>query len=278
MPKKISIQGYEGSFHQIAAQHFLGDDTEVIPCDSFRDVVKIASDPEQSDGGFMAIENSIAGSILPNYSLLQQSGLCISGEVYLQIHQNLMVNPDVKEQEIREVHSHPMALLQCIDFLETRPSWKLVETEDTALSAKYIHQHRHKHVAVIASELAAQLFQLEIIAPAIQSNKNNYTRFLYIKPKQLVKESETVNKASISFHTDHTRGSLVKVLARIADEGVNLSKLQSMPIPGTEWKYSFHADMEFDSLSQFKKLLESIGPVTESLQVLGVYQKGRTIK
>ncbi len=276
MTKKVSIQGYEGSFHQIAAQEYLGKDVEVIPCDTFREVVKIASDLKQSDGGFMAIENSIAGSILPNYTLLQKSKLKISGEIYLQIHQNLMVNPGVASEDIREVHSHPMALLQCMDYLENNPGWKLVETEDTALSAKHIHQHRSKHIAVIASKLAAELFDLKIIAPKIQSNKNNYTRFLFIQPVSS-KEAVEANKASINFYTDHSKGSLARVLTKIAEEDVNLSKLQSVPIPEKEWKYSFHADMEFDSISQYQKVMEKIKPITESLTVLGVYQKGKTI-
>jgi len=276
MTKRVSIQGYEGSFHQIAAQEFLGKEVEVIPCDTFREVIKIASDGRQCDGGFMAIENSIAGSILPNYSLLQKSKLKIAGEIYLQIHQNLMVNPGVSPEDIREVHSHPMALLQCMDYLEKHPSWKLVETEDTALSAKHIHQRRHRHVAVIASKLAAELFHLDILAPKVQSNKNNYTRFLFIQPVEIKSQPEA-NKASINFHTDHSKGSLARVLTRIAEEDINLSKLQSVPIPEQEWKYSFHADMEFDSIDQYEKVLGKIRPITESLTVLGVYKKGKTI-
>src|ERR1051325_6498629 len=136
---KVSIQGYEGSFHQMAAMKFFGPEVEVIPCDTFTEVIRIASSDHQSAGGIMAIENSIAGSILPNYNLLQRSNLTITGEVYLQIDQNLLVNNGVRLDDIREVHSHPMALQQCLEFLEQHP-WKLVETEDTALSAKPIHQ------------------------------------------------------------------------------------------------------------------------------------------
>lgn len=274
MAKKVSIQGYEGSFHQIAAQEYLGKDTQVIACDTFREVVKIASDAKQSDGGFMAIENSIAGSILPNYTLLQKSKLKIAGEIYLQIHQNLMVNQGVALEDIREVHSHPMALLQCMDYLEKHPTWKLVETEDTALSAKHIYQHRSKHTAVIASKLAAELFNLKIIAPKIQSNKNNYTRFLFVQPANI--RNEEANKASINFHTDHSRGSLARVLTKIAEGEINLSKLQSVPIPEQEWKYSFHADLEFDTIDQYERVMERIKPITESLTVLGVYKKGKT--
>jgi len=278
MAKRVSIQGYEGSFHQIAAREFLGNDVEVIPCATFREVIKIASTPKESDGGFMAIENSIAGSILPNYTLLQKSKLKISGEIYLQIHQNLMVNGGVELKDVREVHSHPMALLQCMDYLEEHPSWKLVETEDTALSAKYIHQHRHKHVAVVASSLAAELYNLHMIAPRIQSNKNNYTRFLYVQPAEAEEQHQELDKASINFHTDHSKASLARVLTCIANGDINLSKLQSVPIPEQEWKYSFHADMEFGNVEQFSEVLETIRPLTESLNVLGVYKKGKTIQ
>lgn len=278
MARKVSIQGYEGSFHQIAAREFLGEDTDVIPCSTFRDVVKIASNPKRSNGGFMAIENSIAGSILPNYSLILKSGLVIMGEIYLQINQHLMVNPGVSMDDIREIHSHPMALLQCIDFLEKHPVWKLVETEDTALSARHIHQHRNRHIGVIASKLAAQLFELEILAPRIQSHRNNYTRFLFLQPPGTGYAPAGSNKASINFHTDHSKGSLAKVLMKIAEGDINLSKLQSSPIPEQKWKYSFHADMEFDTPDQFQNVLENIRSLTESLTILGIYKKGKTVK
>ncbi|MBC6492157.1 prephenate dehydratase [Flavihumibacter stibioxidans] len=274
MPTRVSIQGYEGSFHQVAAQQFFGKDVEVIPCDTFREVVKIAANKKESDGGVMAIENSIAGSILPNYNLLQKSNLKVVGEVYLQIKQNLLVNPGVKLEDIREVHSHPMAILQCIDFLE-KYDWKLVETEDTALSAKHIHQKRHKHAAAIASKLAAELFELEVLVPNIHTMKNNYTRFLILQRADMAAPVEGADKASVNFHTDHSRGSLARVLTRIAEGGINLSKLQSFPIPGSDWEYSFHADMEFDTIGQFNKIIEEIRPLTASLQVYGIYKNGR---
>lgn len=255
----------------------MGKDVCVLPCATFREVVKLAANPNESDGGFMAIENSIAGSILPNYSLLQNAKLTIAGEVYLQIHQNLLANPGVQLSDICEVHSHPMAFLQCLDFLEGH-SWKLVETEDTALSAKYIHQRRHKHVAAIAGKLAAELFHLNVLVPKIQSNKANYTRFLYLVPAKNTALVQEANKASLNFQTDHSKGSLAKVLTKIADAGINLSKLQSMPIPDKEWKYSFHADTEFDTVEQFNGMLKGIKPLTDSLTVLGVYKKGETVK
>lgn len=276
MATRISIQGYEGSFHQVAAQQFFGKQVEVIPCDNFRDVVKIAGNPKESEGGVMAIENSIAGSILPNYNLLQKSHLSVVGEIYLQIRQNLLVNPGVSLEDIREVHSHPMAILQCLDYLE-KYNWKLVETEDTALSAKHIHQKKAKHAAAIASKLAAELFSLDILAPNIHTMKNNYTRFLVLQPATKTTTIEGANKASVNFHTDHSRGSLAKVLSCIADGGINLSKLQSFPIPGSDWEYSFHADMEFDDIDQLNRILKAIKPLTAALQVYGIYKNGRKI-
>ena len=273
MADKVSIQGYEGSFHQVAAQHFFGKGVNVIPCDTFREVIKVASNKKESDGGVMAIENSIAGSILPNYNLLQKSNLKIIAELYLQINQNLMVNPGVKLQDIREVHSHPMAILQCLDYLE-KHGWKLVETEDTALSAKQIHQHHHKHAAAIASKLAAELYEMEIVAPNIHTLKNNYTRFLALTRIENAIDIQDSDKASVNFHTDHSKGSLARVLTRIAEGGINLSKLQSMPIPGSDFKYSFHADMEFDNRNQFEEVIEGIRPLTKELNIYGVYKKG----
>lgn len=274
---RVSIQGYEGSFHQMAARQFFGKDVAVITCGTFREVVRVASSRKESDGGVMAIENSIAGSILPNYNLLQKSNLRVVGEIYLQINQHLLVNPGVKLEDIREVHSHHMALLQCIDYLEKHPSWKLVETEDTALSAKHLQQHHSRHHAAIASHLAAELFGLEILAPDIHTMKNNYTRFLILQREEDAVAVGEPDKASVNFHTDHSRGSLARVLTKIADGGINLSKLQSFPIPGTEWEYSFHADMEFEDLGQFERVIESIEPLTAALKIYGVYKKGITV-
>lgn len=273
MNKRVSIQGYEGSFHQVAARQFFGKEVEVLPCATFREVIKIASSKKESDGGVMAIENSIAGSILPNYNLLKKSSLTIIGEVYLQIKQHLLVNPGVKLDDIREVHSHPMAIQQCLEFLD-KYNWKLIETEDTALSAKHVHQHKSKHIAAIASKLAAELFSLHMIAPNIHTMKNNYTRFLILQREETITSIDGADKASVNFNTDHSRGSLAKVLTIIAEGGINLSKLQSFPIPGSDFKYSFHADMEFDSLEQFNNVIQKIKPITAELKIYGVYKSG----
>ncbi len=275
--KKVTIQGYEGSFHQVAARHFYGKEVEVITCDTFREVVKIGEDVKQSDGAVMAIENSIAGSILPNYNLLQKSNLQVIGEVYLSISQNLMVHPGVKLSDIKEVHSHPMAILQCLDYLEEH-DFKLVESEDTALSAKMVHQHKSKHIAAIASKLAAQLYNLDIIAPDIHTLKNNITRFLILVPSKTKVTIAAADKASIYFQTDHSKGILSKVLAKIAQGGVNLSKLQSMPIPGSTFKYGFYADLEFENNKQIEKVLEAVKSMTNNFKVFGLYKKGKVVK
>jgi len=277
MHKKVTIQGYEGSFHQVAARQFFGKNVAVIPCATFREVVRIGEDAKQSDGGVMAIENSIAGSILPNYNLLQKSKLQVIGEVYLSISQNLLVYPGVKLEDIKEVHSHPMAILQCLDYLENQ-QWKLVESEDTALSAKQVHQNKSKHIAAIASKLAAQLYDLDVITPDIHTLKNNITRFLIMVPVKQKTEIADADKASIYFQTDHSKGILSKVLAKIAQGGANLSKLQSMPIPGSTFKYGFYADIEFDHKKQLDKLLVELKSMTNSFKVFGVYKKGKVVK
>ncbi len=273
----IAIQGYEGSFHQVAARTIFGKDVAVVPCANFRELIKKAENKKETAGAMMAIENSIAGSILPNYNLLLGSKLKVTGEVYLSISQNLLVNKGVRLSDIKEVHSHPMALLQCLEYLE-KNNWKLVETEDTALSAKHLQQHRSKHVAAVASKLAAELFNLDIIGPDIQTQKNNFTRFLVLERATDVIEDVLANKASIYFQTNHTKGMLAKVLTQIAKHDVNLSKLQSMPIPGSNFKYGFFADMEFDRRKRLDQVLQALTDLTNSVRIFGIYQKGKMQK
>ena len=274
MIMKVSIQGFEGSFHQIAARQFFGKDITVATCATFREVIELTK-TGKTDAGIMAIENSIAGSILPNYNLLQRSNLKITGEVYLPIKQHLLVNPGVALEDIHEVHSHPMAIQQCLEYL-VQYNWKLVETEDTALSAKKIHQHKNKHTAAIAGKLAAELFDLDIISENIHTEKHNYTRFLVLN-KEAGTQKE-VDKASVSFTTDHSKGSLARVLTTIAEGGINLSKLQSFPIPGSDWKYNFHADMEFDNIQQFNDVVNGMQKITDSIKIYGIYKNGNTNK
>ncbi|MEO7923934.1 MAG: prephenate dehydratase [Chitinophagaceae bacterium] len=270
---RIAIQGYEGSFHHAAARLYFGRHIKVIPCNTFKEVIGLAASAKKCDGAIMAIENSIAGSILPNYNLLRKTELMISGEIYLQVKQNLLANPGVKLKDIKEVHSHTMALQQCEDFLD-QYKWKLVETDDTALSAKHIHRHKSKHIAAIAGSLAAEMYELSILVPDIHTLKQNYTRFLILQPKETAEPVNGADKASVNFHTDHSRGSLAKVLTKIAEGGINLSKLQSFPIPGSDFKYSFHADMEFISTDQFYEVIGQLKRLTKTLKIYGVYKKG----
>ncbi len=276
MQKRVSIQGFEGCFHQVAAKQYYGEDTEVICCSTFKEVVKNTAAGKQSNGGIMAIENSIAGSILPNYNLILKNNVKIVGEVYLQIKQHLLVNRGVQLTDINEVHSHYMAIQQCSTFLD-KYNWKLVETEDTALSAKHIHQYKSKHAAAIAGKLAADIYDMDIIAPNIHTQKNNYTRFLVLIHKDAAANVTEADKASVNFVTSNEKGSLGKVLTVIAAEGINLSKLQSMPIPGSNFKYSFHADMEFDNVEQLNELLIKLQNTTEQLTVLGIYKNGKIV-
>jgi prephenate dehydratase len=276
MYKRIAIQGFSGSFHEEAAQHYFGKEVQVLPCSTFKEAFALASTTKNCDGALLAIENSLAGSILPNYGLLQKSRLHITGEIYLKIGQQLMVNKGVSLADIREVHSHPMALLQCMDYLDLQ-KWKLVETEDTALSARYIQQHRCRHVAAIAGKLAARLYGLTIIAPNIHSLKNNITRFLVLEKKSRKDVPVNGNKASVYFKTDHTQGSLARVLNHVAEAGINLGKLQSFPIPGSDWNYFFHADMEFNSTNDFLQVLDELKKCTRDLRLYGIYEKGKTI-
>lgn len=270
---RVAIQGYEGSFHHIVAERYFGEDITIVPCATFREVARQVETGE-STYGVMAIENSIAGSILPNLGILHNSSLQVVGEYYLHIRQNLMALPGVLLEDIHEVHSHPMALLQCVDYLDQH-KWKLVETEDTALSAKNIAQKKNHHAAAIAGYLAARLFGLEILAPDIHTIKNNCTRFLIIRPDHQVID-EQANKASLCFKTDHEHGSLLRVLREMEDSSINMTKLQSSPIPSVPWHYMFHVDMEFDSMDDYNRVIERMRRACLELHVYGVYKKGES--
>ena len=266
---KIAIQGYEGCFHHIAANDYFGRDISIMPQDTFRGVAAAVKRGE-ADMGMMAIENSIAGSIIANYSILQDAKLQVAGEIYLPIKQNLMVLPDVELEDIREVESHPMALLQCIDYLDSRP-WKLVESEDTALSARHIAEKGLRHTAAIASELAAEMFGLKIIAPEINTIKSNYTRFMVLKRHDHNIDPHA-DKASLYFKTDHREGSLLRTLSQL--QGINLSKLQSYPIPSEPWHYLFHIYLEFGCLDDYIRNLDRLQEAAEEVHVYGVYRSG----
>jgi prephenate dehydratase len=267
----VAIQGVEGSFHHEAALDYFGKDIAPICCDSFIALFEALKN-NQAQYVVMAIENSLAGSILPNYRLLEQNKVGILGEIYLPIGQHLMANPGTSLKDVKEVRSHYMALHQCSDYLKEH-HWKLIEADDTAASAKYIAQHHNKHTAAIASKTAAQLYGLKILQHNIQQHKENYTRFLILAP-QTNSNQKKHNKATLSFITHHTPGSLAKVLTTIAANQINLSKLQSMPIEGSKFKYKFYADVQYKKADYFNAMLTQIKPITQSITVFGNYQSG----
>ncbi|HRH57779.1 MAG TPA: prephenate dehydratase [Chitinophagales bacterium] len=277
MKPKIAIQGFEASFHEITALQFFGNEIETVECATFHKLFDVMEKGE-ADFAVCAIENSLAGSILPNYAHLRNSNLEIVGEVYLRIEMNLMALPNQTIEQIEEIHSHPMALLQCQGFFENYPQIQLVESNDTALSAKEIKEKHIKHRAAVASKRAAELYDLEIIAADIHDNKRNFTRFLILcQPSTVESQRSTINKSSISFRAHHTAGSLAKVLTIIGNHNINLTKIQSLPVVGEEWQYYMYADLEFDDADEYKKMLIEIEPLTKELKILGEYMQGNKI-
>jgi prephenate dehydratase len=277
MKQKVAIQGFEASFHEIAALKFFGNDIETVECASFP-VLFNTMKQNEADFAVCAIENSLAGAILPNYAMLRNSDLSIVGEVYLRIEMNLMALPNQKIENLEEVHSHPMALLQCRNFFDDYKNIQLIESDDTALSAKEIQQNHIKHRGAVASKRAAEIFNLEILAEDIRDNKRNFTRFLILK-KGTTHDSRltTINKSSISFRAHHTAGSLAKVLTTIGEHNINLTKIQSLPVVGEEWQYYMYADLEFDDVDLYKNMLEKIEPLSKELKILGEYKQGEKL-
>ncbi|MFN8259515.1 MAG: prephenate dehydratase [Chitinophagales bacterium] len=283
MKPRIAIQGFEASFHEIVALQFFGRAIETVECATFHRLFDVMAKYE-ADFAVCAIENSLAGAILPNYAHLRNSNLEIVGEVYLRIEMNLMALPNQEMHQIEEIHSHPMALLQCQGFFENYPQIQLVESNDTALSAKEIKEKHIKHRAAVASKRAAELFELDILAADIHDNKRNFTRFLVLAPidnssqhhAELVSAS-VINKSSISFRAHHTAGSLAKVLTVIGNHNINLTKIQSLPVVGEEWQYYMYADLEFDNVEEYRNMLTEIEPLTKELKILGEYQQGNKI-
>jgi prephenate dehydratase len=277
MTKKIAIQGGYGAFHEIAAHHYFeNEEIEILPRNTFRDMVFTLKD-RQCDFGIMAIENSLAGSIIPNYNLIINSNMHVNGEIYLRIKQNLVALPGVKIEELKEVYSHPMAILQCQNFFDKHNNIKLIESIDTAMSAGDIAEKGARDTGAIASRLAAEKYGLEIIAESIETNKMNYTRFLILAENGIIIPPEEVNKASIFFTVAHKFGSLSKIISILSYYEINLAKIQSMPIPGKDWEYMFFVDVEINDYNMYKKSLEAIGPFTPSLGVLGEYRKGKSV-
>lgn len=274
MQLKIAIQGIKGSNHHQVAREFFGDGIQLAECMSFDVLVEMLLN-KTVDKGVMAIENSIAGSIIPNYALVYHNNLHIIGEHYLNIHHNLMVLKGRTIADITEVRSHPMALLQCKEFFKDYPKIKLVEDVDTAETARRIQERKLKHVAAIAPRVAADLYNLDIIASEIQTIKNNATRFIIVKTKNKELPEEEINKASVRFITDHKRGSLAAVLNVMSDCNLNLTKIQSLPIIETPWKYAFFVDVTFDKFSNFAKAKSLLNIMSEDFRVLGAYKNAR---
>ena len=271
MELKIAIQGIKGSNHHQVAKDFFGEDIELLECSSF-DAVADSLIIGAADKGIMAIENSIAGSIIPNYNLVYHNDIHVIGEHYLNIHHNLMVLKGRTFDDIQEVHSHPMALLQCKEFFKAHPQIKLVESADTAETAKRIQKEELEHIAAIAPKMAAELYDLEIIADNIQTIVNNSTRFIVLKKQNKVLPEEEINKASLRFITDHKRGSLATVLNVMSDCNMNLTKIQSLPVIETPWKYAFFVDVTFDKYEHFAKTKSLMQIMAEDFKVLGEYK------
>ncbi len=275
MGLKIAIQGIKGSNHHQVAKDYYGDTIELVECQSFDKLVDKLLEGS-ADKGIMAIENSIAGSIIPNYALIYRNNLHIIGERYLSIHHNLMVLKGQTIDDIQEVRSHPMALLQCKDFFRNYPNIKLVEDVDTAETAKCIQEGRLKHIAAIAPKAAADLYDLNIVATNIQTIKNNATRFIIVKTANKELPKAEIDKSSIRFITDHKRGSLAAILNVMSDCNLNLTKIQSLPIIETPWKYAFFVDVTFDEYENFAKAKSLLNIMSEDFKVLGEYKNARS--
>lgn len=271
--KSVSIQGIKGSFHHEAVERFFkNQEVEIIDSPTFKSLVTEVVNGK-ADYGMMAIENSIAGAILPNYSMITKYGLYIIGEMVLPIQHHLLALPTDTLETITEVHTHPMALLQCENFLEKYPQWKLLAKDDTATCARNIHEKQMKGIATIGSRLAAQMYQLKILKENIHDIPDNFTRF-YLLSKTPAK-IENFTKASLYFTTDHTRGSLAKVLDTLAKYKMNMTKIQSVPLTGSVFKYSFHVDIVLgdNNYDNYYKALEEIKTQTGFCHVLGEYKE-----
>lgn len=274
MDLKIAIQGIKGSFHHQVAQQYFGESILLEECDSFNEVVR-ALKTNRSEKAVMAIENSIAGSILPNYALIDKNNLHIIGEYYLDIHMNLMALKGQKIEDIKEVHSHPIALLQCEVFFSQYPHIKLVESSDTAETAHRIQKKSLKGIAAVAAPIAAQMYDLEILAAGIHTIKSNKTRFVVVKTKNKELPKEEINKASLKFELDDTPGSLATVLNVMNNCKLNLTKIQSLPIIETPFQYAFFVDVIFEKYKHYEKAKRLLEIMTTHFKVLGEYKQGK---
>jgi len=272
--KTVAIQGVKGSFHHIVSQEFFNKPVDVIECMTFDGVVDSLA-TKACDAAIMALENSIAGSIIPNYALIDKYGLHLVGEHYLDIQHNLMALANQSIADIKEVYSHPMALLQCKEFFKLHPHIKLVEDKDTAEVAQRIQEKKLTGIGAIASVTAAEIFELDILARSIQTIKHNETRFVIVKRTNSEVPENEINKASMKFEANHKRGSLATILNVMSDCKLNLTKIQSLPIVETPWKYAFFVDVTFENYLDFRKAKSIIDIMGEEFKVLGEYKNAK---
>lgn len=270
--QKVAIQGFKGAFHQEAAEKYFKSEIELVECLTFQQVAQ-AVDSGRANKGIVAIENSLAGSILPNYAIIRDSELQIEGEVYLRINQHLLALPGQSVEDIREIHSHPMAIAQCEGFLHSLKHVKVVATDDTALSARHISENKLKTTAAIAGKRAAIEYGLAVLAESIETNPNNYTRFVIISKPGNINPALNANKASIAIALPHRVGSLQLALQAIARYGVNLTMLQSLPQVGSPWEYYFHADVVFRHEDDFGLAMEALNKHCTYVKVFGIYRE-----
>lgn len=270
----VAIQGVTGSFHHIAAMEMFSKEVVYKPCLSFDDAVQSVID-SKCKAAVMALENSIAGSIIPNYALIDVNDLFITAECYIDVQHNLMVLPGQNIMDIREVHSHPMALLQCKAYLRQYPHIKLVEAKDTADVARAIGEQKISAIAAIASLEAAEIFNLEVLGKSIQTIKHNETRFVLVKQAKTLKRVDSFNKASLMFELDHKRGSLASILNVMSDCNLNLTKIQSLPKIQTPWKYAFFVDVTFSEIKNYNKAMEIMTIMAENFRILGEYKNAK---
>jgi len=269
---KIAIQGEKGCFHEVAArQYFSYDEIDIVPCSTF-DLTLNTLKAGEADFAVMAIENARSGSILYNYTLLRESGMKILGEHNLRIRQNLMALPGQSIKDINEIRSHPIAIAQCMTYLNQFPGITLIESDDTAGSAREISETREKGVAAIAAAAAAEIYGLEILAEGIETYKQNYTRFMVVGKEE--QGNYKGNKVSICFSTGHKPGSLARVLVKIAELDINLTKIQSVPRLNGEWEYLFYLDLELPKNTNADVIRRALNNYTTNLEILGVYLKG----
>jgi prephenate dehydratase len=269
---KIAIQGITASFHEVAAVTYFGNSIDTIECLSFYDLCEALKN-ERADYAVMAIENSIAGSILPNYFLLQEYHFQIIGELYIPIHMHLLALPGTKVEQLKTIESHPMAIRQCSDYLHRLNGIEIRESDDTALSAKKIGDKKLKGVAAIANEFAAKKFGLEILEKRIETHKKNFTRFLILSRRNGTPDG--ADKASISFEVANEVGSLADALTTFKANGINLTKIQSIPVIGKPSEYSIHVDLEWKSRKKYDVAMRTVMRQVRNLNVLGEYKKGK---